>query len=59
MREEEIEVHVDDVLLDHDVDATGELHFEDQGAGDGDLEHPLLSLHWYIVVSLFFIKTLD
>ncbi len=44
MREEEIEVHVDDVLLDHDAfdDATGELHFEDQGTGDGDLEHPLL-----------------
>ncbi len=44
MKEEEIEVHVDDVLLDHDVfdNATGELHLADQGAGDVDLEHPLL-----------------
>ena len=47
MKEEEIEVHVDDVLLDHDVfdNATGELHLADQGAGDVDLEHPLLWLH--------------
>ncbi len=39
-----MEVHVNDVLLDHDVfdNATGELHLEVQGAGDGDLEHPLL-----------------
>jgi len=65
MKEEEIEVHVDDVLLDHDVfdNATGELHLADQGAGDVDLEHPLLWLHLQspLVYSgeFIFIKTLD
>ncbi len=44
MKEEEVEVHVDDVLLGHDVfdNATFELHLADQGAGDVDLEHSLL-----------------